>query len=43
MLYYGPHHEEMLSALEDTFMGELEYGDKTVTRDHLMNKLNDKL
>jgi hypothetical protein len=42
-VYVGPHHKEMLSALENTFMGELEYGDTAVTRDHLINKLNDKL
>ena len=42
-IYVGPHHKEMLSALENTFMGELEYGNTAVTRDHLMKKLRDKL
>ncbi len=43
ILYDGPFHEQMLSILEDTFMGPLEYGDSTATRDHLQLKLRDKL
>jgi hypothetical protein len=42
-IYIGPHHKEMLSALENTFMGDLEYGNTAVTREHLMKKLSDKL
>jgi hypothetical protein len=43
MLYNGPHHEEMLSILKNTFMQELEFGDTTATREHLISKLDDKL
>jgi len=43
MLYYGPHHQDMLEVLNDAFMADLEFGDRPATRDHLMNKLNDKL
>jgi len=43
MLYNGPHHEDMLALLNDTFMADLQFGDRPATRDHLMNKLNDKL
>ena len=42
-LYSGPCHEEMLSALEEAFMCEFEFGDRAATRDHLMNKMSDKL
>jgi len=42
-VYHGPSVEALMEAIADTFMtSELEYGNTTATRDHLMNALTEK-